>query len=278
MRSKGFTLIEIAVVLVVAGFIIAMGVRLLGAGLSQQQRYTTNGRLAALEVSLATYTAQHQRLPCPADGALPNTHVDAGTEVRNEDGDCPDQARGVAPWRALGISEQDAMDGYFGRITYRVAPGLTRDGAMNFAACDPAGAAGPIGTFPHLRCNSACTTGSPLASCTSAAAIAAGRGLEVRGKDGVVLAGPAAGSGAAYVLVSHGPNRVGGYGQAGVAQEAVREPGVGELQNRGSAGLASYYADLPASEVDGPAHFDDIVRRPTIMGVAYAANLGPRAH
>lgn len=280
MRAKGFTLIEIAVVLVVAGFILAMGVRLLGAGMTQQQRHATSVRLDAIETSLATFVTQHQRLPCPADGSKRSDDPVAGLEVRDAFGDCGDQARGVVPWRTLGVGEQDATDGFFGRITYRVGPGLSRNGAMNLATCDPAGSAAAIGTAPFQRCDPACATGAPglPGICTSVTAALAGRGLEVRGAGGAVLANPATGSGAAYVLVSHGPNRGGGYGSEGVLQEAVMEPGVGELQNRASGALAAYYASLPPSDAEGPAHFDDFVRHPAVLAVAYAANLGPRAH
>jgi prepilin-type N-terminal cleavage/methylation domain-containing protein len=279
---KGFTLLEIAVALVVVGIMVSMGLKLVTATLVQQQRAITSSRLTAAEAALAGFASQHQRLPCPADGALPRDNPAAGMERRDAaTGDCLDaQARGVLPWRTLAIPEQDATDGHYGRLTYRVAPGLTRSTSMNLSACDPAGAAAPVGGTPHQRCDAACTSGAPglPAICTSPGAVLAGRGLEVRGQGGMVLASPASGTAAAYVLLSHGPSRGGAYGGEGVLQEAVVPLGDGEDQNRADRALASYYVELPPSDVEGSGHFDDVIRRPSILAVANAAALGPRAH
>lgn len=86
-----------------------------------------------------------------------------------------------------------------------------------------------------------------------------------------------ASTGAAYVVISHGENSAGAYGNAGVLQEASgTAPGAAELQNASNLSLQAYYVDdfYQAS----PTYFDDFVLRPSILTVATKAQLGPRAH
>jgi hypothetical protein len=88
----------------------------------------------------------------------------------------------------------------------------------------------------------------------------------------VALADPAAGSGAAYVVISHGGNHGGGYGTSGVVQDAIDPPlTVGEIQNAATPPLAGYY-------VDDPGVGDDAFARPTIWTLLLKTGLGPRIH
>jgi prepilin-type N-terminal cleavage/methylation domain-containing protein len=278
MRARGFTLVEIVVVLVIIGLILTMGIKMTGSMLAGQKRYQTRDRMAAVDISLAAFVSQLQRLPCPADGALASSDPNAGLEARDGAGDCGTQARGVVPWRTIGMSEADATDGFLSRITYRVGPGLTRNAAMIFAACDPAGTGGAVGASP--ACDPTCASGL-MAQCTPTQTAMAGRGLQVRiAVGGTVIADPAGtpATGAAYVVISHGENRAGAYSGDGVVQETVGTVGGGETQNAASAALQAYYVDGLPDGTDTASHFDDIVLRPTVLAVATKAGLAPRAH
>lgn len=277
----GFTLIEIAVVLVIAGLILSMGISMSGTILLQQRRYVTVQRIQAIDAALALYVSQVQRLPCPADGALPSSDAAAGMEQRNTvTGDCFNgQARGVAPWRTLSMAEPDATDGFYGRITYRVAPGLTRDLSMTLAGCDPAGTALASGAAPYQSCRVGCD--SNMANCTGVQPVLAQRGLVLRNAGGTVVMDPngTPATGAAYVLVSHGENRAGGYNSDGILQDAVgAQMGANESTNSAANALAGAYVEDVINGTDTPAHFDDVLSRPTILAVASKAALGPRAH
>jgi type II secretory pathway pseudopilin PulG len=112
-RAAGFTLVEIAIGLVIMALLLGMLMVPLGTQFDQSryaeaQKHLDIAREAVIGFALAT-----GRLPCPAQPAkATNSLVPplAGTE------DCT-LALGVLPWAALGIPETDAWDR---RLTYRV--------------------------------------------------------------------------------------------------------------------------------------------------------------
>lgn len=275
MRSRGFTLVETMVVLFVMALLTAMVTGIVRSVMSLQRSSLTGTRLELAEKALVGFVQTHGRLPCPADGALDETANTAGKERRDDPpggtGDCLDnEVRGVVPWRSLGLSETDINDGYGTRLTYRVAAGLTRDGAMSFARCDAAGSAPASGAAPNQACAQACSRSDP-STCTGLAAMLVGRGLEVRDASGVPQT-----TGAAYVLLSHGENRAGGYaGGSGVLMGALGASGPGEAQNAAGAPLAPFYIDSPLDATTA-SYFDDVVRRPGILAVVSRAGLAPR--
>lgn len=96
-------------------------------------------------------------------------------------------------------------------------------------------------------------------------------------------------TGAAYVVISHGENREGGFNSDGITQAASGpDSGTEEQKNfaslaytptcPGAAGTSTCYFvdDFPV--YTNPGHFDDFVLRPSILTVATKAQLGPRAH
>jgi hypothetical protein len=95
-------------------------------------------------------------------------------------------------------------------------------------------------------------------------------------------------NGAAYVVISHGENGAGAFSAEGVAITGSPAAGSEEVPNA-VTGLfaprtASYVAnslpifrDTTPSQVAGSSYFDDLMLRPTILEVIYAANLGPRS-
>lgn len=287
MRAGGFTVVEIAIVLFIMGLLTAMVAGVARSMSSLQRASLTSTRLAHAGVAITAFVQTRARLPCPADGALSETAPGAGNERRDDGlggtGDCLDnQARGVVPWRSLGLSEADVTDGEGTRFTYRAAKGLTRDAAMSFKWCDAAGTApaqttptpgvpgtNNVGPPPYQACASSCRH-SDLATCTGLASILAGRGLEVRDANNVPQT-----TAAAYVLVSHGNNRAGGYAAgSGVLMATLGDSGPGEAQNAAPAPLAAFYVDS-ALDATPATYFDDLVRRPGILAVVSAAGRAP---
>ena len=291
IRHRGFTLIEIVVVLIVVAILIAMASALTRGVIAGQKRTLTATRMQTVEAALVQFVTQQKRLPCPADGALVSGDVNAGTETaRNANTGCTtNQQNGVVPWRALGLAEADATDGWDRRLTYRIQPALAADNAMNMSACDPAGTGPVSATLPNNACKSDaapndCNSTNP-GNCTPPATFLANKGLDVRKIDGVTVIMNPAGSphtGAAYVLISHGES--GGGGFLGSGQLGASSSGDGNLettQNYASmpytAGV-SFYVDDSLNENAGAAHFDDIVSRPSLLAVITKAGLGPRSH
>lgn len=274
MRAKehGFTLIEIAVVLI----IVALAATLLGpptvALIKGQRRATTLKQLDFVEQALVAYVTTNRRLPCPADGSLPSTDANAGLERGGVTGTCTNnQLNGVLPWREIGISETDATDGWLGRFTYRVDPNLTRADALDMSRCDPA-ATMPSSPVSGINpCN--CSAGPPI-TCPHPKIFLANKGLTVQDAAGTALTTST--TTAAYVLIAHGENSAGAFNSSGVLQTGSGTSGPAEAMNRSNQALVTAYVD-DAYNGAAATYFDDIVRRQTILMLATKTGLGPRS-
>lgn len=270
--SRGFTLIEILIVMVIAGLVVSLLATLSVGLLAQQRRQTTIARLNNIESSLLQFVMQQKRLPCPADGA-----ANAGTAVGGPAGCTGDQARGVVPWIDLGLPEIEVTDGWGRRITYRLDPNLAVTGRMDMSKCDPAGT-GPVAAG---LCNSACAS-SDLSLCTPPSTYLSTKGLRVRSIAGTLIMNPAGSpnTGAAFVLISHGETGGGGYFNTSLSSSSTTD-GTEEAKNYADAAYiaaSSYYVDDKLSEVAGTTHFDDLLVRPTVFSVIIRAGLGSRSH
>jgi prepilin-type N-terminal cleavage/methylation domain-containing protein len=284
MRERGFTLIEIVVVMLVLAILIAMAAALTRGVMAGQKRSLTVTRIQTVDAALVQFVTQQKRLPCPADGTLVSTDANAGTEMRVANVCNPaNQQNGVVPWRALGLGAADATDGWDRRLTYRVDPNLAANNGMDMSWCDPAGTEPGVGPTP---CNTACAS-TALGSCTPPAKFLFTRGLEVRSVAGTVVMNPAPAAmtphtGAAYVVISHGESGGGGYLSSGTLGASSAADGTEEDQRnyatRTYAGAATYYVDDSLNETATTAHFDDIVSRPSLLAVITKAGLGPRSH
>ena len=285
MRSRGFTLVELAVVLVILALVAGSLIGISSGMMNVQRGQATREKLKAIDAALVSFVAVNKRLPCPADGKL-----STGIEVfGTQDNPCTNQTDGVVPWAALGLSASDIEDGWGTRITYRIDPYLARNNALDMSLCDPAGTQSNVaqsdGNTPSRK---TCTAATPcsattFSSCVTPSEFLAGKGLEIRdrvGVGGTVLMDPASvpSSGAAYVLISHGENQSGGYGGGPTVFEATNGvEGTDEAQNRADKSLA-YYVDAPQNFSVTNARFDDFVLRPSLISVVQRAHLGPRSH
>jgi prepilin-type N-terminal cleavage/methylation domain-containing protein len=281
---SGFTLIEIVVVLIIVSILIAMAAALTRGVTAAQKRSLTTTRMAGVDTALMLYVQQQKRLPCPADGTLLSSDISAGKEVRpclNPALANQNQHDGVVPWRTLGITETDATDGWDRRLTFRVFPDLTADGAMDMSMCDPAGTVTGTAT---PTCNASCVS-TNLGLCTPPKDFLKGRGLEVRDASGATPAtmDPNAdpNTGAAYVVISAGESGGGAYLSSGNLGLSTSSDGTQELRNYASQPFTpgvTYYVDNTLVDAAGTTHFDDVVSHPTILSVLNKAGLGPRTH
>lgn len=103
--SKGFSLVEMAVVLVILGLLLAGLFRPLSAQLEQRNYAQTQNMLDASKEALLGYAIINGRLPCPAS-ALSN-----GIEDPVGGGICNHAYDGFLPAVTLGLAPTDA-DGY----------------------------------------------------------------------------------------------------------------------------------------------------------------------
>lgn len=118
--SRGFTLLEVSIALVVTGLLISGGMSLM-SGASDVTRYkSTQAELVELKEVLQSYYALYYRLPCPA----PNRDGVAATTC-----DTADSLRGYLPYNSLGIGGNG--DSWGQPYKYVVSPVFTHDLVSN---------------------------------------------------------------------------------------------------------------------------------------------------
>jgi len=301
-KTRGFSLVEIAIVLLIIGLAFGMIVGVTGSLREGQQRSTVRTQLDTIDTALANFVALYKRLPCPANGTVASGAAGAGQETLSPGpppaalpakGTCNpnNQVNGVVPWLALGLTEADATDPWGGRISYRVDPTLAAGTPfpqlMDMSNCDPASTGAVNGSGGCITPASNCTASN---GCTSPTAFLINKGLDVwDGVNGVTgwnvrQNNRSIGSGAAYVLISHGPSGRRAYNGGGVLQPGSIVVATND-EDRNHNGLAvvlsnqnNSYRDAPMNDRATAVHFDDYLSHPTIMTVLMKANLGPRAH
>lgn len=257
-------------------------------------------KLDRLETALTNFVVQHKRLPCPADGRIASDAANVGIEISFPS--CNQQQFGVVPWVTLGISEDDAIDIWGARISYRVDPALASSVTplMNMSNCDVSGT-GSVAIDGTCRTPTPTCVANPT-TCTSPTTFLAGKGLDVW--DGV--GGPAGwatrvnnritGSGAAFLLISHGETGAGAYNRRGNYQPGLIGPislaplpgtqfaGNNEMPNINNQVLvlpatqSSTFRDTQRDTSRTLNNFDDVVRHPTISSILRRAALHERVH
>ena len=103
IRQRGFTLLEMAVVLVIVGLLLGGLLNSLGALQAHQREEQTRHDLEEIREALITFAVVNKRLPCPAAPATADTVVGAGLERVPTVAGCTGGASGVLPWATLGL-------------------------------------------------------------------------------------------------------------------------------------------------------------------------------
>lgn len=205
LRTAGFTLVEMAIVLMIVGLLLGGMLIPLSAQMEQRNLTETRKTLDEIQQALIGYAIINGRLPCPADGTTPTggtnaASIPAGQEYFDTaNGACAaaiitnSNAWGVLPWATLGVSETDAWGR---RFTYHVTTDFADAISKNTftTGCTPT-------VTPTQSSFALCSTGS-LNVLTAASS-------------GTNLA-----SNIPAVIVSHGKNGYGAYTQTGTALSA----------------------------------------------------------
>lgn len=128
--EQGFTLIELALVMLALGSVAAGALVITPTQIQKVRRADTQERMDLIMNALSAYAQRHYRLPCPADpntaGAMRGMERSGGNCFQNpNDETLYSNATGIIPWRELGLAEGDVMDAWGRYITYKPAPQLT---------------------------------------------------------------------------------------------------------------------------------------------------------
>jgi len=250
--KRGFTLIEIAVVLVIVGLLIGATVTGVQPVVLSSKISQTNTKMDRIELALLAYVMQNGCLPCPANGQLGSAASSPGNTAVSSDagwsygaptryygpnhatnnqpcaaptGTGCQQTVGVVPWNSLGLRDADTVDQWQNRITYAVTSSLTVTAGTSMARTAPTSY--PVG------------------------------GITVENNAGTDQT-----TVAAYVLISHGPDRSYGFAAQNGATMANSHSVTTTNQNvnNPSAGTATTFRQDRAVTGEGATYFDDIVR------------------
>lgn len=109
-RHRGFSLVEIAVVLLILGLLLGGGLALLDAQVEQKKIKDTEALLAQAKDALIGFAVVNGRLPCPASStSLGKEEFVAGSSA--SDGKCSHFYDGFLPAVTLGLAPLDS-EGY----------------------------------------------------------------------------------------------------------------------------------------------------------------------
>ena len=228
-QQHGFTLVEMAVVLLIVAMLIGGGLSVVSTQIEAQKFKDTQKALEDAKESLLGYAASHSEvaapsthpyLPCPDKTTAPGAGTaNDGIEDRTPAGTCVvtigAEAEGNLPWVTLGINGTDAWGN---RIRYRVT--------QVFANSQTGIRLTNTGT---LTVNTLNNLGVTVAAATSVPA----------------------------VVLSHGPNAWGAISANGQAIPAPPIANVNETQNANADN--TFVSNTPVIAGGTGGEFDDIV-------------------
>ncbi|HIJ63052.1 MAG TPA: type II secretion system protein [Rhodospirillaceae bacterium] len=176
--QRGFTLIEMAFVIVIVSLLVGGGLMSIGPIIEKTRITQTNGNFDQIENALTVFVIRNNRLPCPADGSQNNSSVSYGVEVTQlVAGTCNLTAtNSVIPWKTLGLDEAFSIDGWGNRISYFPASGQIAgvnnlvDSSSGVARACPADATGATCTLCLSRTTAAAGSSTRATSCDIATA------------------------------------------------------------------------------------------------------------
>lgn len=120
-HQRGFTLLEMAVVLIIVGFLLGGLLISLSAQMEMKSRNTTEQSIDNIKEAILGFSLINGYLPCPDSSAVP-TGVEGARDVN---GGCL-VLEGTLPWQTLAVARTDAWEKYF---RYRVTSAFANSGS-----------------------------------------------------------------------------------------------------------------------------------------------------
>ena len=251
-RSKGFSLVELAVALAIIALLIAGALIPLSTQMDVRNVADTRRSMESMREAIIGFAQANGRLPCPADGTVPAGGTDASGRPAGAEQLTPatlpppstaacTNSFGVVPWTTLGVPE---TDGWNRRFSYWVSPVFSDAISLNTFGSAPAPTPAPTQSSFALCSLGTLTVNTRKESDHMVTAV------------GLVL--PA-------VIISHGKNGFGAYTPGGGPRLAV-PAGTDEAANATDAGTV-FFSRIPTPAAAGCndaaagtfCEFDDIV-------------------
>lgn len=134
-RNRGFTLLEIAVVVAITLTLLTLGLTAIDAQLRTASYSITKKRQDVIKDALIAYLGANKKLPCPI---VPTSGTPVDGNAPSQSGTppvCPSPS-GVVPFKTLGLAREIGDDGWGNLFSYRVysdgtpsCPGISMDWA-----------------------------------------------------------------------------------------------------------------------------------------------------
>lgn len=218
VRQAGFSLIEMAIVLVIITTVLTLGLGTLTTLFSSSNYAETRKRQERIKDALIAYVGANKRLPCPAKGNPDDnlaTSDTSGAEERDAAGVCL-APFGIVPYTALGLGREIVEDGWQNFFSYQVTgsssnclPPTYNTTDINWANSNCFGAGKSGGLIVTLE-----TPPSPASPVTTTGVVA--------------------------VIISHGANGLGAWTRQGTqnASSPLKLPLCEEAHNAGVTSLS----------------------------------------
>ncbi len=231
---RGFTLVEMAMVLMIIGLLLGGLIPTLTAQMESQRISETRKSLDEIQQALIGFAIINGRLPCPANPAIATGQANAGVEAVTGTA-CSNvsnnAATGVLPWTTLGVNETDAWGN---RYTYRVtaifadAVGSATFGYDTAWNCVSTHICTPT-TTPQFSSFALCSCGT----------------LDVRS---AASGGTSITNNVPAIIISHGKNGAGAYTQQGSQLPAGSN--ADEQENSDGSADNNYVSHTPTPDFD----------------------------
>jgi prepilin-type N-terminal cleavage/methylation domain-containing protein len=230
--NRGFSLVELSVVVLIIGIIMTMGIGAWTANLENQAHSATAQRQAAIKEALTGYLRRNNRLPCPDNDFTAPDGVENRATPGNPATACS-TAFGILPYVTLGLSRDAARDGWGNLFSYQVSNNTnTPDAGGNW---------------------------SDNRDWTTSANFRAGNTgtITVNDRNGATVTAIA--SNVVVVVVSHGRNGLGAYAIGGT-RNTLPAAGTDERENTdGTANTVYFRREATTDDAATGGPFDDQV-------------------
>lgn len=254
--NSGFTLIELSIVLVILGILIAGIIQFFGGIAEIRKEQETRAKIEEIQEALLAFTTKNGRLPCPANrnAAFPGSDFGIETDCQasqsfecpiisgTSERECADSGSGsneirtgVLPVRTLGLPDEYMFDAWDNRFTYSAIKDITEK-------------QGSCGTYN-----------------SDSAALGV---IRIQGISGDVInppkecldasgANPACAS-VAYNIISHGENGIGAFNRDG-NQSIQCDTATAEGENCDNDNIFKDILENEGTGTDANALYDDII-------------------